>query len=306
MSRDLLTIFDLSKDEILKIIRRSGELKQEKKHRKTNDCLKGMTVGMMFEKSSTRTRVSFEVGISDLGANAIYLNPKDTQLGRNEPISDTARVLSSYLDGVVIRTYDQEMISEFARHSRVPVINALTDLEHPTQVISDLYTVQEKGFDPSDFHLAYIGDGNNVTNSLIGASAIMGFDLTVSCPAGFEPAETVLKRSRKFGGKEIYITNDPRKAVRNADLIYTDVWISMGQENDDKDEKIRKFRPFQINSELLRSAKKEVLIMHCMPAHRGEEITDEIIGSKNSIVFDQAENKLHSAKAILEHFLTDQ
>jgi len=306
MSRDLLTVFDLSKDEILKIIRRSGELKQEKKHLKPNNCLKGMTVGMMFEKSSTRTRVSFETGISDLGANAIYLNSQDTQLGRSEPISDTARVLSSYLDGIVIRTYDQERINEFARHSRVPIINALTDLEHPTQVISDLYTVQEKGFDPADFHLAYIGDGNNVTNSLIGASAIMGFDLTVSCPAGFEPDESILKRSRELGGKEICITDDPREAVRDADLVYTDVWISMGQDNEDKNEKFRKFRPFQINSELLRSAKKEVLIMHCMPVHRGEEITNEVIGSRNSIVFDQAENKLHSAKAILEHFLMNQ
>lgn len=303
MARNFLSIFDLSRDDMLKILRRSGELKQEKKQRRPSSSLEGMTIGVMFEKLSTRTRVSFEVGISDLGANAVYLDPKDTQLGRNEPIPDTARVLSSYLNGIVIRTYDQERINEFARHSSVPVINALTDLEHPTQVISDLYTVQEKGIDPSDFHMAYIGDGNNVTNSLVGASAIMGFDLTVACPAGHEPDETILKRSTELGQGRVRVTSDPEEAVKEADVIYTDVWVSMGQDGGDKEEKIKKFQSFQINSELLRSAKSKALIMHCLPAHRGEEITDEVIESRNSIIFDQAENKLHSAKAILEHFL---
>lgn len=303
MARSFLSIFDLSRDEMLKILRRSGELKQEKKQRRANSCLEGMTIGVIFEKLSTRTRVSFEVGICDLGANAVYLDPKDTQLGRNEPIPDTSRVLSSYLNGIVIRTYDQERINEFARHSRVPVINALTDLEHPTQVISDLYTVQEKGIDPSDFHMAYIGDGNNVTNSLIGASAIMGFDLTVACPTGHQPDESILKRAGELGKGRVSVTNDPKEAVKGADVIYTDVWVSMGQEGGGKEEKIREFQPFQISSELLRSAESKALIMHCLPAHRGEEITDEVIESRNSIIFDQAENKLHSAKAILEHFL---
>ena len=302
MPRNFLTIFDLTNDEIEKLITRTGELKQEKSNGKALQSLKGKTIGMIFEKLSTRTRISFQAAIYDLGANAIYLNPNDMQLGRGEIIPDTARVLSSYLDGVVIRTYGQERIKEYADYSTVPVINGLTDLEHPTQIISDLYTISEKGVDIRNFNMTYIGDGNNITNSLLGASAILGFNLNVCCPKGYEPDGEILERSLKFGSNTIKIEYDPALAVTDSDVVYTDVWISMGQE-DDNGEKAEKFKPYQINSDLLKSAKDNTLIMHCLPAHRGEEITDELMESDYSIIFTQAENKLHSAKAILEYFM---
>ena len=299
MAKNFLTIFDLAKDEIEKIISRTTELKEEKKSGKAHHSLKGKTIGMIFEKLSTRTRVSFQVAIYDLGANAIYLNPNDMQLGRGEIIPDTAKVLSSYLDGVVIRTFGQERINEFAEHSTVPVINALTDLGHPTQIICDLFSIAERGIDIGNFTLAYIGDGNNITNSLIGASSIVGFDIAVACPKGHEPDKNIVEKAKKLNNSSIEIVNNPVAAVKNADVIYTDVWVSMGQE----DKNLNIFQPFQINSDLISNCSKEALIMHCLPAHRGEEITEEVIKNKNSIIFDQAENKLHTGKAILEYFM---
>lgn len=301
MPKHFLSIFDLKKAEIEKIVQRSAQLKKEKKESITHHSLLGKTIGMVFEKLSTRTRVSFQVAINDLGASPIYLNTSEMQLGRGEIIPDTAKVLSSYLDGVIIRTYGQERITEFAENSSVPVINALTDLEHPTQIVADLFTVQEQGIDISSFNLTYIGDGNNITNSFIAASALMGYNITICCPKGFEPNEEILSKSRKIGQNKIEIDHNPASAVKDADVIYTDVWVSMGQENE-SDGKENVFEPYQINKNLLSNAREDIVIMHCLPAHRGEEITDEVLSSKNSVVFDQAENKLHAGKAILEYY----
>ena len=302
MPRNFLTIFDLNKSEIDQILDRTEKLKEEKKSSVPHKTLEGKSIGLIFEKLSTRTRLSFQVAIYDLGANPIYLNPNDMQLGRGEIISDTAKVLSSYLDGVIIRTYGQERITEFAKYSTVPVINALTDLGHPTQIISDLFTIRERGLDLSSFNLTYIGDGNNITNSFIAASAIVGYNITVCCPEGFEPDSEITEKSRELGSNSIEISHDPKTAVSDADVIYTDVWVSMGQENE-KGNKENIFLPYQINSELLANAKEGALIMHCLPAHREEEITDEVISGKNSVVFEQAENKLHAGKAVLEFFI---
>jgi len=302
MPRHFLSIFDLEKTEIEQLINRAGQLKKEKRGSVPHQSLLGKTIGMVFEKLSTRTRVSFQVAINDLGASPIYLNPNDMQLGRGEIIPDTAKVLSSYLDAVIIRTYGQDRITEFASNSSVPVINALTDLEHPTQIVADLFTIQEQGIDISSFNLTYIGDGNNITNSFIAASALLGYNITICCPEGCEPNEGILSKSRELGQNKIDINHDPASAVKDADVIYTDVWVSMGQENESEN-KENIFQPYQINSNLLDSSKDNIVIMHCLPAHRGEEITDEVFSSPNSVVFDQAENKLHAGKAILEYFI---
>ncbi len=302
MPRHFLRISDLTKKELESLFKRTAKLKAEKKSGRMRPSLKGKSIGLVFEKLSTRTRVSFEVAISDLGANSLYLNPNDLQLGRGETISDTSKILSTYLDGVILRTYEQERLEEFARSAGVPVINALTDLEHPTQIVSDLFTIKEMGLDLGKMKFAYIGDGNNVANSFMGAAAILGFRLSIATPRGYEPDTCSLSVKGPLGKAEIEILNDPAKAAAGADVLYTDVWVSMGQEKDAAKRK-KIFRPYQINSELLSHAKKRVFVMHCLPAHRGEEITNEVADGPNSIIFEQAENKLHAGKAILEMFM---
>ena len=301
MSRSLLAISDLKKNDIKGIIRRAGELKELKKQGENPKSLEGMSVGLLFEKQSTRTRLSFEAGLFDLGAQAVYMNPADTQLGRGETIADTAKVVSSYLDGIIIRTYGQNKLQEFVHNSAVPVINALTDLEHPTQIISDLFSISEQGINPEKFKLAFLGDGNNIVNSFVAASAIMGFDLSVSVPPGHEPDATIMGEAMELGNSEIEVTYNPASAVRDADVIYTDVWVSMGEQRKGTDA----FRPFQINTKLLSYCRKNPFIMHCLPAHRGEEITAEVMDSPRCVAFTQAENKLHAGKAILEFCLQD-
>jgi len=297
MKRDFLTLLDLSAEEISALLKRAIAMKSGID---ANKCpLIGKSIGLLFEKASTRTRVSFEVGIYQLGAHPIYLNPNEIQLGRGETIPDTARALSRYLDAIVIRTFGHELLAEFAAHSSVPVINGLSDLHHPCQALGDLMTILEKKGRLKDIRVAYVGDGNNVANSLIEAAAVTGMNITIACPEGHEPDADVLERVRAAASSEILILREPKEAVGRADVVYTDVWVSMGQEKESKKRK-KRFKDYQINSKILSCAKKDVVVLHCLPAHRGEEITDEVMDGPQSAVFDQAENRLHAQKALLE------
>ncbi len=290
---NLISIVDV-KDKLDNIFELSAKLKNEAKRGIFNPELKNKTLAMIFEKASTRTRVSFEVAMTQLGGHAIYLAPRDTQLQRGESIKDTAITLSKYVDGIMIRAYRHENVLELGKYSTVPVINGLTDLEHPCQVISDLFTIKEhKGFDA---RLAYVGDGNNVCNSLILGCAMTGMTLSVGCPEGYTPDKKIVETAAEFSDK-ITIHNNAVDAVKAADIVYTDVWISMGQDAE-KEKRIEVFKEFQVNSTLLENANNP-LIMHCLPAKRGFEITDEILDSENSIVFEQAENRLYVQKALL-------
>lgn len=297
MKRDFLTLLDLSAEEISALLKRAIDMKSGID---ANKCpLIGKSIGLLFEKASTRTRVSFEVGIYQLGAHPIYLNPNEIQLGRGETIPDTARALSRYLDAIVIRTFGHELLAEFSSHSSVPVINGLSDLHHPCQALGDLMTILEKKGRLKDIRVAYVGDGNNVANSLIEAASVTGMNLTIACPEGHEPDADVLERVRAVANSEILILREPKEAVGRADVVYTDVWVSMGQEKESKKRK-KRFKDYQINSKILSCAKKDVVVLHCLPAHRGEEITDEVMDGPQSAVFDQAENRLHAQKALLE------
>lgn len=299
MPRSLLSIFDLEKQEIERIIDRAFKLRKLKKGGKSIHTLKGKAVGMIFEKLSTRTRISFEVGIIQLGGYALYINPSDLQLGRGESVADTAKVISSYLDGVIIRTFDHERVNEFAINSSIPIINALTNLEHPCQIISDLFTLTDNGLDIEKMKLAYVGDGNNVANTLIGAAGIIGFHVSIATPTGYEPNQNIIRKANSLKSGKIEISNNPKAAIEGADVLYTDVWISMGQEKERRKISML-FKPFQVNEDLISSAKPNAFVMHCLPAHRGEEITDEVVDGPRSIVFEQAANRLIVGQAILE------
>ena len=298
MNKDFLKLSDLNKDEVLGLIKETTELKQLKANGTAHRPLEGKTLGMIFNKNSTRTRISFEVGMFELGGHSLFLTPDQMQLGRGETIADSARVLSRYLDGILIRTFDFKEVEELAKHSSIPVINGLTDLNHPIQVLSDLFTIHEKLGHLDEIKIAYVGDGNNVAYSWITAAAMFDLRLSVACPASCKPE---LPKEISIPDS-IEITEDPFFAVKDADVIYTDVWISMGQE--DADEKISLLKPYQINQSLVDAAKKNTLVMHCLPAHREMEITTKVLEGKNSIVFDQAENRLHLQKALLKTLLS--
>ena len=302
MVKNVLSILDLTKDEFDEVISLAAELKKKRAAGVLEDILPKKTLGMIFEKSSTRTRISFDVGMYELGGHAIFLNPNEMQLGRGEEIRDTARVLSRYLSAIMIRSYLHSTIEEIAKYASIPVINGLSDKEHPCQILADVLAMKERfGDDLSKLRVAWIGDGNNVCNSLILAGAHTGFEITVSTPKGYEPDEDVLKTAAKHGIRVKYFEN-PIDAVKGADVIYTDTWISMGEENE-KEERIKAFKGFCVDDSLVAHANKGVVVMHCLPAHRGEEISDAVMEGKHSIIWDQAENRLHAQKALLVKLL---
>jgi len=293
---------DFTTKEIEHLLIRAKELKALQKKGVEQPLLKGKTLGLLFEKQSTRTRVSFEVAIFQLGGYSLYLSPAQIQMGRGEEVRDTAKVFSRYIDAVVIRTFSHEIIEEWARHSDIPVINGLTDLHHPCQVISDMLTILEKKNRISGIRLAYIGDGNNVAHSLVEGAALTGIEIRVASPEGYEPDEVIIdnaKRLAKETGAVIKVMQDPSEAAEGADVVYTDVWTSMGLEAEEDDRRSI-FQRYQVNRDLMERAKKDAIIMHCLPAHRGEEITNDMMESQMAVVFDQAENRLHVQKALLE------
>jgi ornithine carbamoyltransferase len=299
MKKDLLNIYDLETADFDKIWKKAAKLKKSLKEGKSHASLKGKTLGMIFDKSSTRTRISFEVGMYQLGGIALFLNSRDTQIGRGESISDSARMMSRYLDGIMIRTFSQKSVEDFAGNASIPVINGLTDLLHPCQILSDLFTIKEKKGSYDKLKIAYIGDGNNIANSWIEAAARLPIELSLACPKGYDPDAKIMARGKKEAKEGITLYRDPMEAAQNADVLYTDVWVSMGQESEDKERK-KIFKNYQINKKLLKEAKKDAIVMHCLPAHRGEEISSDVIDGSQSVVIDQAENRLHVQKAILE------
>jgi ornithine carbamoyltransferase len=302
MKKDLLSIYELETADFDRIWKKAARLKKLLKEGKEHASLKGKTLGMIFDKSSTRTRISFEVGMYQLGGIALFLNSRDTQIGRGETIADSARMMSRYLNGIMIRTFAQASVEEFARYATIPVINGLTDLFHPCQILSDLFTIKEKKGSYERLKIAYIGDGNNIANSWIEAAARLPIQLALACPKGYEPDREIMTKCAKQASEGITLYNDPLEAARNADVLYTDVWTSMGQEAEDKERK-KIFKNYSINKKLLGEAKKDAIVMHCLPAHRGEEITADVIDGPHSVVIDEAENRLHVQKAILEILL---
>ena len=303
MKKDLISIECLETQEIFEILDLTEKVKADKV--KYADALKGKSIGLIFQKPSNRTRVSFEIGMVQLGGHATYLGPGEIDMGVREAVKDVACVLSRYLDGIVARTFKHADVKDLAQYATIPVINGLSDRAHPCQALADILTVKEKLGTFKGITLAYVGDGNNVMNSLMCACAKAGLDMKIATPKGYEPSKELVKIAKAFAdksGSRIDISNDPRLAAKGADVIYTDVWVSMGQEKDSK-VRLKAFKSFQLNSALMKLAKKDCLVMHCLPAHRGQEITDSVIDSGNSIVYDQAENRMHVEKAILLRLL---
>jgi ornithine carbamoyltransferase len=299
MKRDLLSIRDLSAQEILSLIAKAEKMKAQSLSKSLPKSLDGKIVGLIFLKPSTRTRVSFEAAVLRLGGHPVFMAAKDTQIARQEPLADMARVLDRYIDAIVMRTFAQSDIEELARFASIPVINALTDHSHPCQVLADLMTIREKLGSLDHLTVAWVGDGNNVANSWIYAAGRLGFSLNLACPPGYEPDRSVLEWAAREAKGKVKSTTDPKEAAAGADVLYTDVWASMGQELE-AGERIEAFRRYQINSELLACAAPHAIVLHCLPAHRGEEITDEVIEGSRSQVFDQAENRLHMQVALLD------
>lgn len=294
--KHLLKMMDLSSEEIIEILNLADQLKYELKHGIPHDHLKGKTLGMIFRKASTRTRVSFETGMYQLGGNPLYLSASDMQIGRGEPIQDTARVLSRYIDGIMIRTFEQAEVENLAEYGNIPIINGLTDLSHPCQVLADLMTIREYKGKLDGLKMCYIGDGNNMANSLIVGGLKTGMSVSVACPENYHPAATTLAFAKKYDCFEL--TDDPIKAAKDADVIFTDVWASMGQEGEAEIRK-KAFKGFQINDEVMAVAKPDAMVQHCLPAHREEEITAKVFEEHANEIFDEAENRLHAQKAVM-------
>ena len=305
MKKNLLKLSDLSKADFDALFKHALDLKDQHKKGTLKRPLAGRTLGLLFDKPSTRTRVSFETAMAQLGGTPIFISSKDTQMSRDEPLKDTARVLSGYLDAVAMRTFSQEYMEEFASYSTIPVMNALTDAFHPCQILSDILTVIEHKGGYENLKIAWIGDGNNVAQSWINAAGVLGLHLSLACPEGYLPDPEIVAWAESQAGAKISLCSDPVAAIKDADVVNTDVWASMGQEAE-QTARQKVFAPYQLNSELLKYAAKEVIVLHCLPAHRGEEISETVLEGSNSVVWDQAENKMHMHRAILEMLITGE
>lgn len=303
MKRDLISILDITAGELDQLLATAARMKEMRRKGQPHRCLPGKTLAMIFEKSSTRTRISFEVGMAELGGTALFLSVHDLQIGRGEEIRDTARVASRYVSGVMIRAYRHSTIEEFARYATIPVINGLSDLEHPCQILADIMTIKENFQKTEGIRVGWVGDGDNVCNSLILSSALTGMEVTVATPPRFQPPEEILGRARAGGGR-VRVLSDPREAVRDAHVVVTDTWVSMGTE-EERDARLRAFSGYTINADMMDLAAPDAIFMHCLPAHRGQEVTDDVIEGPRSVVFDEAENRLHAQKALLAFLMQD-
>jgi ornithine carbamoyltransferase len=301
MNKDFLSILDIGKTELEQILSDAKNLKALRKQSVVHDLLRGKSLAMIFEKSSTRTHISFEVGMNELGGHALFLNARDMQIWRGEEIRDTARAASRYVSGIMIRAYKHSTIEEFARFATIPVINGLSDLEHPCQLLADIMTMQEHFGSTKDLRVAWVGDGNNVCNSLILSTALTGYSVTVATPNGYEPSEDIVKKARSLGGK-VSLVKSPEQAVRDAHVIVTDTWVSMGDDAE-REERLKTFSGYTVDAGLMRHASPDARVLHCLPAHRGEEIADEVMEGGQSLVWDEAENRLHAQKALLVRLL---
>jgi len=301
MNKDFLSILDINKIEMEQILSEAKHLKTLKKQGVVHDVLRGKNLAMIFEKSSTRTHISFEVGMNELGGHALFLNARDMQIWRGEEIRDTARAASRYVSGIMIRAYKHSTIEEFARFATIPVINGLSDLEHPCQLLADIMTMQEHFGSTKDLKVAWVGDGNNVCNSLILSTVLTGYSVTVATPNGYEPSEDIVKKARALGGKVI-LEKSPEQAVKDAHVIVTDTWVSMGDDAE-REERLKTFSGYTVDTGLMRHASPDARVLHCLPAHRGEEIADEVMEGGQSLVWDEAENRLHAQKALLVRLL---